>query len=228
MEEKSDEQGFLGKIGAAVEDLIFEKPAEADEVKAAETPGATPSPDSGSAPQKETASVPQKTNTPVNPKIFEKLKSAVDGKVNAFSQFNEMLASLSDVIADEAMRYAAAMKAVGKSYSITADQIIRAMDVKLGALEEEKKKFSGTIKQSEEELAGFHSQLTQKDQAIQSLRNQIGMIEAEKQDVERIMNEKKGKIEAVRRDFSAAADALKVEMEQQKEIMVKYLKGGKQ
>jgi chromosome segregation ATPase len=145
-----------------------------------------------------------------------------------FSQFNEMLASLSDVITDEAMRYAAAMKAVGKSYSITADQIIRAMDVKLGALDEEKKKFSGTIKQSEEELADFHSQLTQKDQAIQSLRNQIGIIETEKQDIERIINEKKGKIEAVRRDFSAAADALKVEMEQQKEIIARYLKGGKQ
>ena len=227
MDEKSDEKGLFGSIGKVVENLIFEKSAVQEENAPAEAPDA-PSRNSGTEAKVEPVIASQQPPAQVDRKIYEKLKAVIDGKGNAFSQFDEMLNSLSDVITDEAMRYAAALKAVGKSYGITLEQIIRSMDVKLGALDEEKEKFSATVKQSESELGELQGKIVQKDQAIESLRKQIGMLEMEKKEIETSVNEKRGKIEAVRKDFFSTADTLKVEIARQKEIIMKYLQGGKQ
>ena len=164
----------------------------------------------------------------VDKKIYEKLKAALEGKVSPFSQFSEMFNSLSEVITDEATRYAAALKAVGKSYGITLDQILRSMDESLGALDGEKEKFSATVKQSEEELVKLRNQLQQKQEAVESLRKQAEILEAERKDIERSINEKSGKIEAVRKDFFSAVEMVKAEVGQQKDIIMKYLQGGKQ
>ena len=227
MDEKTDEKGLFGSLGKVVENLIFEKSDEQEESVPVETTE-VPSRNNEKDAKVEPVIASQPTPSPVDSKIYEKLKTVIDGKVNAFSQFDEMLNSLSDVITDEAMRYAAALKAVGKSYGITLDQIIRSVDVKLGALDEEKEKFSATVKQSESELGELQSKVVQKDQAIESLRKQIGILEMEKKDIETSVNEKRGKIEAVRKDFFSTVDTLKVEISRQKEIIMKYLQGGKQ
>jgi chromosome segregation ATPase len=227
MEEKSDEKGLFGTIGKVVENLIFEKSVGQEDGEPAKTPEA-PIRTGETEAKDEPAIVSRQTPSPVDRKIYEKLKAVIEGKGNAFSQFDEMLNSLSDVITDEAMRYAAALKAVGKSYGITLDQIIRSMDVKLGALDEEKEKFSATVKQSENELDDLQNKIVEKDKSMESLRKQIGILEMEKKEIEAAVNEKRGKIEAVRKDFFSTADTLKIEIDRQKEIIMKYLQGGKQ
>ncbi len=228
MDEKSDDKGLFGAIGKAVGNLIFENADDPEENKSTETAEAGSAKDGDTAKIEEPVAVVRNTSPAVDPKIYERLKAAVDGKTTPFSHFSDMLDSLSDVINDEAMRYAAALKAVGKSYGITLDEIIRSIDVKLGTLDQEKEKFSETMKKSEEELGEFQDKILQKEQAIESLRRQIGVIEAEKREIEKSVNEKKLKIELVRKDFSSAADMLKVEIAGRKEIVLKYLQGGKQ
>ena len=224
--EKKD--GLLGTLGKVVEDLIFEKSAQGEDTKPADTEQPAPAEPKQPAAKVEQPSVIQETRPPADLKIYEKLKAALDSKNSAFSQFEEMLDSLSDVIADEPMRYAAALRAVGKSYGTTLDQIIASLDVKLGTLDKEQEKFSATIKQSETELAEFENRMLQKDQAIESLRKQISSLEAEKKDIESSAREKKERIEAVRRDFISTVDTVKMEIGRQKDVIVKYLQGGKQ
>lgn len=226
-ENQEKKEGLFGSLGKVVEDLIFENPAEEEA-----------QPVQGEAEQKprdvkppahvETATVVPEAPAKVDKKIYEKLKAALEGKVSPFSQFSEMFNSLSEVITDEATRYAAALKAVGKSYNITLDQILRSIDESLGALDGEKEKFSVTVKQSEEELAKLRNQLQQKQEAVESLRKQAEILDAEKKDIERSINEKSGKIEAVRKDFFSAVEMVKAEVGQQKDIIMKYLQGGKQ
>jgi chromosome segregation ATPase len=220
-------EGLFGSLGKVVEDLIFEKPAEEETQPVSEEVGQKP-PEIKPAPKEETAAVVPEAPQKIDRKIYEKLKAALENKGSAFSQFTEMFSSLSEVITDEATRYAAALKAVGKSYGITLDQILRSMDDSLGALEGETEKFSATVKQSEEELVQLRTQLQQKDQAVESLRKQAEKLETEKMDIERSINEKSGKIEAVRRDFFSAVEMVKAEVGQQKNIIMKYLQGGKQ
>jgi chromosome segregation ATPase len=221
-------EGLLGTLGKVVEDLIFEKSAQGEDAKPADTEQPAPAEPKQPAAKVEPPAAVQETRAPADRKIYEKLKAALDSKNSAFSQFEEMLDSLSDVIADEAMRYAAALRAVGKSYGTTLDQIIASLDVKLGTLDKEQEKFSATIKQSETELAEFENRIQQKDQAIESLRKQITALETEKKDIESSISEKKEKIEAVRRDFFSTADTVKMEIGRQKDCIVKYLQGGKQ
>jgi chromosome segregation ATPase len=228
MDENSEKkEGLLGSLGKVVGDLIFENSAEEEAQSVQEE--AEPKPqDVKPAAKVETATVVPEAPAKVDRKIYEKLKAALEGKGNAFSQFTEMFNSLSEVITDESTRYAAALKAVGKSYGITLDQILRSMDDSLGALDGEKEKFSATVKQSEEELAKLRNQLQQKEQSIESLRKQAEVLEADKKDIERAINEKSGKIEAVRKDFTSAMEVVKAEVCQRKDIIVKYLQGGKQ
>jgi chromosome segregation ATPase len=228
MDEKSDDKGLFGTIGKVVGNLIFEKTDDSEESSSTETLQTASSAESSPV-KKEVPELAARENPPpVDPKIYEKLKSVVDGKVSPFSQFSDMLDSLSEVISDESTRYAAALKAVGKSYGITLDQIVSSIDAKLGTLDEEKDKFSATMKKSEEELAGFQDKILQKDKAIESLRQQMEVLEAEKREIERSVNEKKMKIEMVRKDFVSSADMLKVEIARRKEIVLKFLQGGKQ
>jgi DNA repair exonuclease SbcCD ATPase subunit len=226
-ENQEKKEGLFGSLGKVVGDLIFENSAE-EEVPPVQDEGEQKPQDVKPPPPVETATVVPVAPAKVDKKIYEKLKAALEGKVSPFSQFTEMFNSLSEVITDETTRYAAALKAVGKSYGITLDQILRSLDDSLGALNGEKEKFSATIRQSEEELAKYRDQLQQKDQEIESLRKQAELLEAEKKDIERSLNEKSGKIEAVRKDFNSAMEAVKTEVCQRKDIIMKYLQGGKQ
>jgi len=229
MDENSEKKdSLLGTLGKVVEELIFEKPVEEVDAKPEEPVPAPPPQGKESALKAEQQAVVQKTQEPVDRKIYDKLKAALADKNSAFSQFEEMLGSLSDVITDESMRYAAALRAVGKSYGITLDQIIGSLDAKLGTLDEENKKFSATIKQSESDLAEFENKVLQKEQAIDALRKQIAALEAERKDIESSVTERKEKIEAVRRDFFSTVDTVKMEIGRQKDVIVKYLQGGKQ
>jgi predicted nucleic acid-binding Zn-ribbon protein len=228
MDENTEKkEGLFGTLGKVVEDLIFEKSEEED------TP---PAPEGGEQkPQEVKTAVKEEATTavPVPPpqvdkKIYEKLKSALQSGDNAFSRFSEMLDSLSDVIADEATRYAAALKAVGKSYGITLDQILRSMDDSLGALEGEKEKFSASVRQSEEELEKLRSRLQQKEGDLEALRKQAETLAGEKKEIEAAISDKSGKIEAVRRNFLSAVEMVKAETGQRKDVIMKYLQGGKQ
>jgi hypothetical protein len=226
-ENQEKKEGLFGSLGKVVGDLIFEDSAEEEVPPVQEE--AEPKPQEVKPPPPvESATVVPAAPAKVDKKIYEKLKAALEGKGSPFSQFSEMFNSLSEVITDEAMRYAAALKAVGKSYGITLDQILRSMDESLGALDGEKEKFSATVKQSEEELVKLRNQLQQKQEAVESLRKQAEILEAEKKDIERSINEKSGKIEAVRKDFFSAVEMVKAEVGQQKDIIMKYLQGGKQ
>lgn len=228
MDENSEKkEGLFSNLGKVVEDLIFEKPAE-EETQPVEPVDAPKPQDTATAAKDAPAPDVRETPPKVDHKIYEKLKAALEGKESAFSLFIDMYNSLSDVITDEAMRYAAALKAVGKSNGITLDQIIRAMDDKMGALDSEKEKFSETVKQSEDELGKFQSQLEQKDQSMASLRKQIEALEAEKKDLEKTISEKASKIESVRKGFFSTVEVVKAEISQQKEIIMKYVQGGKQ
>jgi len=226
-ENQEKKEGLFSSLGKVVEDLIFENPAE-EEVPPVQGEGEQKPRDVKPPPPVETATVVPAAPAKVDKKIYEKLKAALEGKGSPFSQFSEMFNSLSEVITDEATRYAAALKAVGKSYGITLDQILRSMDESLGALDGEKEKFSATVKQSEEELVKLRNQLLQKQEAVESLRKQAEILETEKKDIERSINEKSGKIEAVRKDFFSAVEMVKAEVGQQKDIIMKYLQGGKQ
>jgi chromosome segregation ATPase len=226
-ENQEKKEGLFGSLGKVVEDLIFEKPAEEQAPPAQEEAEQKPQ-QAKPAAREATAPVVPDAPPKVDRKIYEKLKTALEGKGSAYSQFTEMFNSLSEVISDEATRHAAALKAVGKSYNITLDQILRSMDDSLGALDGEREKFSATIRQSEEELAKFRDQLLQKQQAIESLRKQAESLEAEKREIERAINDKTGKIESVRKDFFSAVELVKAEVCQRKDIIMKYLQGGKQ
>ena len=226
-ENQEKKEGLFGSLGKVVGDLIFEDSAE-EEVQPVQKEAEPKPQEMKPPPPVETATAVPAAPTKVDKKIYEKLKSALESKGSAFSQFSEMFNSLSEVISDVATRHAAALKAVGKSYNITLDQILRSMDDSLGALDGEKEKFSATIRQSEEELAKFRDQLLQKEQAIESLRKQAELLEAGKKDIERSINEKSGKIEAVRKDFISTLEVVKAEVSQRKDIIMKYLQGGKQ
>jgi len=226
-ESQEKKEGLFGSLGKVVEDLIFEKPAEEEEPPVQQEEQQKPR-DVTPPAQEERATVAPVSPPKVDRKIYEKLKAALEGKDSPFSQFSEMLNSLSEVIADEATRHAAALKAVGKSYGITLDQILRSMDDSLGALDGEKEKFSATIRQSEEDLGKYRDQLRQKEEAIASLRKQAESLETEKNEIERTIAEKAGKIEAVRKDFLTAVEMVRSEVGQRKDIIMKYLQGGKQ
>jgi chromosome segregation ATPase len=228
MDENSEKkEGILGALGKVVGELIFEKSSQDEETKPADTEQSVSPLDKRTAEIVEQPAVVQNTQPPADQKIYEKLHAALDSKNSEFSQFKEMLDSLSDVITDEAMRYTAALRAVNKSYGTTLDQIIASLDVKLGILDEEKEKFTTTIQKSESELAEFENSVGQKELAIESLRKQITALEAEKKNIENSIIEKKQKIEAVRRDFFSTVDTVKVEIGHQKTVIIKYLQGGK-
>lgn len=220
-------EGLFGSLGKVVEDLIFEKSEEDEAQPVQEEAGQKPQ-EVKPAPKTEPAAVVPDAPRTVDRKIYEKLKAALEGKGSAYSQFSEMFDSLSEVISDEATRYAAALKAVGKSGGITLDQILRSMDESLGALDGEQEKFSATIRQSEEELAKCRDELRRKDEAVESLRKQMAALETEKKDIERSITDKAEKIEAVRKDFFSAVEVVKAEVGQRKETIMKYLQGGKQ
>jgi len=226
-ENQEKKEGLFGSLGKVVGDLIFEKSPEED-AQPAQGEEEQKTRDVKPPVQEATAPVVPEAPAKVDKKIYEKLKAALEGKGSPFSQFTEMFDSLSEVITDEATRYAAALKAVGKSYGITLDQILRSMDESLGALDGEKEKFSATVKQSEEELVKLRNQLLQKQEAVESLRKQAEILESEKKDIERSINEKSGKIDAVRKDFFSAVEMVKAEVGRQKDIIMKYLQGGKQ
>jgi chromosome segregation ATPase len=226
-ENQEKKEGLFGTLGKVVEDLIFEK-SEEGETQPVEGEGEQKPQEVKPAAKEEPPTVARETPAKVDKKIYEKLKAALEGKGSAFSQFSEMFDSLSDVITDEATRYAAALKAVGKSSGITLDQILRSLDDSLGALDGEKEKFSATVTQSEEELVKLRSQLQQKEEAVESLRKQTAALEAEKKDIERSITDKTGKIEAVRKDFFSAVEMVKAEVGQRKDTIMKYLQGGKQ
>lgn len=227
MDENSDKKtGLFGKMGKVVEDLIFENPVE-EEAQPTQENTEQQRQDEKPAARKEATPVVPDVPSKVDSVIYKKLKSALEGKGGAFSQFSDMFDSLSEVIADQATRHAAAMKAVGKSYGITLDQILQSLDDSLGVLDGEKEKFSATIRQSGEELVTYRDQVRQKEQAIENLRKQMETLETEKREIERSIAEKSGKIETVRKDFLCALDVVKAEVLQRKDVIMHYLQGGK-
>lgn len=156
--------------------------------------------------------------------LFEKLKKAVDGTSNPFTQFKEMLASLSDIIPDEPTRFAAALRAVNRSYKYTAEQIIFAMNGRLKSLQSESKQFSESLIQDKKDLAKLESQLKDKDRSIESLTKQISQLISEKADIETGIRKKQATLQANSRDLSSAVDALKKEIEEENELVLRYLK----
>lgn len=226
-ENQEKKEGLFGSLGKIMENIIFEKSGEEDAQPVREEAGGEPR-EIKPAPKEEPAPVVPDSPRKVDRNIYDKLKAALDEKDNAYTLFSEMFESLSEVIADEATRYAAALKAVGKTGGVTLDRILADMDDSLKTLEGERNRFAATIQQSEEELAKCRGQLREKDEAIASLRKQAEAIEAEKKDIERSVTDKTGRIETVRQDFNSAVDMVKAEVNRRKETILKYLQGGKQ
>lgn len=226
-ENQEKKEGLFGSLGKIMENIIFEKSGEEDAQPVREEAGGEPR-EIKPAPKEEPAPVVPDSPRKVDRNIYDKLKAALDEKDNAYTLFSEMFESLSEVIADEATRYAAALKAVGKTGGVTLDRILADMDDSLKTLEGERNRFAATIQQSEEELAKCRGQLREKDEAIASLRKQAEAIEAEKKDIERSVADKTGRIETVRQDFNSAVDMVKAEVNRRKETILKYLQGGKQ
>ena len=210
MAEKDDETGFLDKVGKVMGDIIFEKDEGEKPVQVKETAENKPS-------QAASAS-PSSQNPPqVDKVIYEKLKVSIEARGGAFTQLTDMANSLKDIIADEAMRFAAALKAIGKTSGITYSQVVQSLDAKLAALNEEISKFENTIKQKIIELDDLNTQITSRQQKIDSLKAQISQLETEQKDIMKKISSEKSKIEGVKSSFSVTSEVLKSEILRQKE-----------
>jgi chromosome segregation ATPase len=219
MAEKDDGTGFLDKVGKVVGDIIFEKEDVERPVQDREPADIKPSQAAAAPPSSQ--NVPQ-----IDKAIYEKLKVSTETKAGAFIQLTDMANSLKDVIADEATRFAAALKAVGKTSGITYSQVVQSLDAKLAALNEENSKFENTIKQKITELDDMNSQITSRQQKIDTLKAQISQLETEQKDIMKKISSEKSKIEGVKGSFSVTSEVLRAEIVRQKESMMKYLKGG--
>ena len=154
----------------------------------------------------------------VDQKVCDALRSTINDTGSSFSQFLDMLSSLTEVISDEATRYAAAMKAVSKM-GVTQDQIIRALDTKLGVLEEEKGRFEISISKKTESIKDINPKVMEK-------LKQIDLLQKEVEDLKLSEKEENDKILTSRTSFMGAYNTVKGEIERQKEIIEKYI-GGK-
>ncbi len=165
----------------------------------------------------------------VNDATYKLLISAIEGTGSAYAQFADMVNSLSDtgVTDNEEKLYAAAFTAVSKQ-GLTFDQIARALDMRLNALVEEKKKFAGTMDGKTASIKKTLAEVKEREDNINSLKKKIEDLERQNNEAQQGIAAEKAKMEDIQAKFNAALDKVKSEVQENKSRLIKYLtKGGK-
>ena len=161
------------------------------------------------------------------PKGKKPKESRALGESNAFTRFQEMVQSLTDVISDDAMRYLAALKAVGKSYGITATQIVSEVEAKLESLKTEKEQYAEKLDESKRELESFNRKLRERDQAIESMKRQLDSLLTDKKVIETAIVEKQKSLAGMKKGDLSDLETRYGELELQRQELLKYFKKAK-
>jgi hypothetical protein len=168
-----------------------------------------------------------KTNcSKVDPQIYETLQEAIGEKGSAFTKFMEMLKTFEDVIGDELTRYKSAMKAVNKTGGITLEQILKAIETRVSALQAEREKFNSTLTERGSNIDSMTAELKAKEDDIIRHQAEIDRLKKEQDKIKGNVAKEKARIEEVRANFDVTVNALEEEHTQAKEKITNYLKGG--
>lgn len=155
---------------------------------------------------------------------LDKLRTLVERKPDALSQLMEMFQSLIDVIPDEGTRYTAALRAVQKSYNITAEHILTAVDQRLAMVEAEGSRANDIYERTLRDIEKLAIQLVENDQKVEILKKQIAQLLADKKEVTGIIAKKKSDADRMIKEARRAVEVLRNEIKNEKNELKKKLK----
>jgi chromosome segregation ATPase len=210
--------GLLDKLESSIKDLLFEQ----EEGKPPTEGGGKGTPDASTT--KYTPPSSEATADAVAKYRNALLESIQKGKQPAdilCIPFMKTLKSLESTIADEATRIKVAFT-TGESYGVNPAAVTASSQTLKAQLADEQKKFSQTlereavskVKLEETDVADIDKQLQQKNTTVQDLLKEIEALKTERAAKLTEINEAKGKIEAIRRDFTQAAQRLAGEFDE--------------
>lgn len=215
--------GEKRSIADRIHDLIYvEVPDKQTQMDGNDKAGSTAEPTStSSAPM-----TPEKT-AKVNDATYKLLISAIEGTGSAYTQFADMMKSLSEagVTDNEGKLYTAAFTAVSKQ-GLTFDQIVRALDTRLNALDEENKKFVGTMDVKTVGIKKTLAEVKEREDNIASLKKKIEDLLRQNNEAQQGIAAEKAKMEDIQAKFNAALERVKSEVQETKSRLIKYLKKG--
>lgn len=215
--------GEKKSLADRIHDLIYEEVPDKQTQQSSDTGGGTAESAATDAPPMMT---PEKT-AKVNDATYKLLINAIEGTGSAYAQFADMMNSLSDagVTNDEAKLYAAAFTAVGKQ-GLTFDQIVRALDTRLNALDEENKKFVNTMDGKTAGIKKTLAEVKEREDNVASLKKKIEDLMRQNNEAQQSIAAEKAKMEDIQAKFNAALERVKSEVQETKSRFIKYLKKG--
>jgi chromosome segregation ATPase len=161
---------------------------------------------------------------------YKRLASSTDKKtLQAFDQIQRLMEPLKGVIEDENLRFKAALAqvaaATGHDRNEFKASFLAALDTLFVKLDDEKRGFENyteqkiqkDIKGNEAKIAGVNQQQLDREQQIAGLQNQIKDLEALRDQLRSDVVATQQSIDTARREFQAAYDRRKEELERQKQ-----------
>ncbi len=205
-------------ILAWISDALYEK-VETGPEAAAPPAGEAKSraPSAGAAPR-----APAKS--PESPAdLAARLREQIAAQGPAFTQFLTLVASFTEIIADEPGRYRAALKALEKTGGVTAEQVLLAGKDQLQALESQRETFAEAVTAKREALRQSGSGVEAIREKIAELQRSIGALQEQEQGILRSVAAEEGRIQAAEQGFSSLLGSLHDEITATREKIKKHL-----
>ncbi len=201
-------------------------PTPAVETEAAEASSESPSP----APISRTSSRKGSArNSAVDPAYAELMKGIEDSGP-AYTDLVSTLKSLEESVEDEGMRYRAALGVLGRKTSV--EKILSAIDERLTALKDERRKFASHVEAETNEVAGLQDQVAEKKKEISDLKKQQEKKQAELDDLQKQVKDGTDQIGLIQEGFETAYGQVETFFKTERDKITNYLnkpsrKGGK-
>ena len=210
MAEKPEKKGILGRIS----DALYEKVETGEDDGA--IAAAEPAPATG-----EPAAAAQEVENPAD--LAAKLREQIAARGPAFTQFLALVASFTDIIADEPGRYRAAMKALEKTGNVSRDQVLFAGKDQLQALESQREVFAEAVSRKRQQLRQGGGEVGKIRAKIAELQQEMDALREQEQALLRAAAAEEARVKAAEESFGSILGGMQDEITSVREKIKKHL-----